>query len=113
MDQTAGKTATSTWDPSGPSSTATPGGVYTAQESQGPSPPGVFRVRQVAASASYREPHSAESNNTAHHQPTCLSKLSQQEKPRSYERQVLAAAAAVTAALNKPKGSSTDFFEVN
>ena len=36
--------------------------------------------------------------------------FSQQEKPRSYERQVLAAAASVTAALNKPKGSSTDFF---
>lgn len=64
----------STWDPSGPSWTATPGGVYTAWGSQGPPPPGVFRVRQVAAPASYREPRSAESNNTAHNQPTCLSK---------------------------------------
>ena len=43
--------------------------------------------------------------------PACQN--SQQEKPRSYERPVLAAAAAVTAALNKPKGSSTDFFKVN
>ena len=113
MDQTTGKTAMSTWDPSGLSSTAMPVGIYTARGLQGPYLPGVFRIRQVAAPASYRELYSAESNNTDHHQPTCLSELSQQEKPRSYERQVLAAAASVTAALNKPKGSSTDFFKVN